>query len=302
VFARVIRGPRDTGPHRYAFAGHEATIGRAQGNHVRLVQEHISRRHARLVKKDGRFVIVDLKSTCGTFVNGKRIPSPFVVRETDTIEIGDYTLALSNVDDAALADRTRQHFVAADPTEEGLLATIAAGDDLARSVYADWLEEHEQLDRAEFLRVQQQLRATAPDAEGFDALSSRLGALATGIDVAWRVVVARPAIERCSVAFDFRCPKEWGSLAPTDRDGVRACNACHKHVHYAASIVDARQLAARGHCVALDVTSARWDGDLGEPFGERVCRQCGMDVGDGPSHCPRCAAPIREVMMVGMIA
>ena len=53
-----------------------------------------SKRHARIVLKDGKFIIVDLKSTNGTYVNGRKITSPLVVKESDKIYIGDFILGV----------------------------------------------------------------------------------------------------------------------------------------------------------------------------------------------------------------
>ena len=41
-----------------------------------LPKGNISKRHSRIVLKDGKFIIVDLKSTNGTYVNGKKITAP----------------------------------------------------------------------------------------------------------------------------------------------------------------------------------------------------------------------------------
>jgi pilus assembly protein CpaF len=79
-----------------SFDKNEITIGRVQGNDVVLPKGNISKRHSRIVLKDGKFIIVDLKSTNGTYVNGKKITAPQVIKATDKIYIGDYTLQLTN--------------------------------------------------------------------------------------------------------------------------------------------------------------------------------------------------------------
>lgn len=48
-------------------------IGRRLDNHLVLENPHISRRHAQLRVRGGRFTIYDLNSTAGTRVNGKQI-------------------------------------------------------------------------------------------------------------------------------------------------------------------------------------------------------------------------------------
>lgn len=47
-------------------------IGRRLDNHLTIDDPRVSRTHAQLRSIDGRFVIFDLNSTGGTFVNGKR--------------------------------------------------------------------------------------------------------------------------------------------------------------------------------------------------------------------------------------
>src|SRR5256885_8861542 len=72
----------------------EITIGRQDGNTIRLPERNVSRRHARLVREDGFFVIEDLGSYNGVRINGDRIDAPRRVREGDLIEIGDYDLGI----------------------------------------------------------------------------------------------------------------------------------------------------------------------------------------------------------------
>ncbi len=72
----------------------EITIGRKEGNTIRLTERNVSRRHARLVKANGRFVIEDLHSYNGVRVNGARIGAETALDPGDQIQIGDYQLAL----------------------------------------------------------------------------------------------------------------------------------------------------------------------------------------------------------------
>ena len=70
------------------------TIGRKEGNTVRLTARNVSRFHARLVTKDEQLFIEDLDSYNGVNLNGDRIKGRVAVNEGDLIEIGDYHLAL----------------------------------------------------------------------------------------------------------------------------------------------------------------------------------------------------------------
>jgi pilus assembly protein CpaF len=73
----------------------EAGIGRLEDNEVVLPRSNVSKHHARLVLKDDRCVVIDLKSTNGTYVNGRKISAPMVVGPTDKIYIGDFILTLA---------------------------------------------------------------------------------------------------------------------------------------------------------------------------------------------------------------
>src|SRR5258706_11123639 len=86
---------------RMVFNKPEVTIGRVQGNDIVLPKGNVSKRHARIVLKDNKFIIVDLKSTNGTYVNGRKITSPLVVKDSDKIYIGDFIVG---VDEAASAE------------------------------------------------------------------------------------------------------------------------------------------------------------------------------------------------------
>ncbi|MBI3185096.1 MAG: Flp pilus assembly complex ATPase component TadA [Myxococcales bacterium] len=80
------------GSQQLTFEKNEVTIGRLSGNDIVLAKGNVSKYHSRIVLKDGKFIIVDMKSTNGTFVNGKKIAAPQVVRPSDKIYIGDYIL------------------------------------------------------------------------------------------------------------------------------------------------------------------------------------------------------------------
>jgi uncharacterized protein (TIGR02996 family) len=233
----------------------EVTIGRVEGNHIMLSLGSVSKRHARLVLKDGKMIIVDLKSTNGTYVNGRKITSPLVIRETDNIYIGDYKLTFRIGDDELDEDDTAE----IDITEQRLLAAIAMREAGSREIYADWLEEQGDLTRAEFLRLGEEA-PTAMDEERFQQVAARLRYLGSLIDLEWRKKVARPAIENCG--FELECPKQWSELAPTNAGNVRYCNSCQKRVFYCATVSEARTHAIAGDCVAVDVVALRRPRDL----------------------------------------
>lgn len=81
---------------RMEFEKAEVTIGRVQGNDIILPKGNVSKRHSRIVLKDNRFIVVDLKSTNGTYVNGRKITSPLVVKPGDKIYIGDFIMTVED--------------------------------------------------------------------------------------------------------------------------------------------------------------------------------------------------------------
>jgi pSer/pThr/pTyr-binding forkhead associated (FHA) protein len=72
----------------------EISIGRKEGNTIRLTERNVSRRHARLLRQNGSIYIEDLQSYTGTKVNGDRVQGRAVVGEGDRIQIGDYQLTI----------------------------------------------------------------------------------------------------------------------------------------------------------------------------------------------------------------
>jgi hypothetical protein len=73
------------------------TVGRDPKNDIVLDDRRVSRRHAEVRLRLGRYTLYDLQSTNGTFVNGRRI-AEMVLSDKDTIAIGGAEL-LVRLDD-----------------------------------------------------------------------------------------------------------------------------------------------------------------------------------------------------------
>ncbi len=67
----------------------ELTIGRDISNRIVINDPEVSRRHARLTAQMGGYVIEDLGSTNGTFVDGQRLMGPHLLRPGQTIMFGE---------------------------------------------------------------------------------------------------------------------------------------------------------------------------------------------------------------------
>ena len=72
----------------------EVSIGRLEGNTIRLNERNVSRRHARLFKDTGSVIAEDLDSYNGVFLNGDRVKGRHDVRDGDVLRIGDFQLEL----------------------------------------------------------------------------------------------------------------------------------------------------------------------------------------------------------------
>lgn len=64
-------------------------VGRAQGNTVVLGDATVSRQHARIRLEEDHFMLYDLGSANGTFLNGARLEQPAMVKDGDTIRFGE---------------------------------------------------------------------------------------------------------------------------------------------------------------------------------------------------------------------
>jgi pilus assembly protein CpaF len=83
-------------PRQLSFEKNEITIGRVQGNDVVLPKGNVSKRHCRIYIQDGHFSVEDLKSTNGTYVNGRKISEPTALTTADKVYVGDFVARVDN--------------------------------------------------------------------------------------------------------------------------------------------------------------------------------------------------------------
>ncbi len=74
----------------------EITIGRKEGNTIRLTERNVSRKHARIVRSEGAVCIEDLESYNGVRVNGSRIQGRVDLSVSDRVQIGDYLIEIKS--------------------------------------------------------------------------------------------------------------------------------------------------------------------------------------------------------------
>jgi hypothetical protein len=98
--------------HVFIVGGKAATIGRALDNDLVIPSTDVSRHHARLEQVSGGYRIVDLGSTNGTLVNGRRVTEQ-VLAPGDILTLGATELSFQMSDAAETPDRGRS------PTQPG---------------------------------------------------------------------------------------------------------------------------------------------------------------------------------------
>ena len=67
-------------------------VGRDPANRIVLTDRSVSRFHFRLYRVGSDYLIRDVGSRFGTFINGKRLTSPAVLRPGSWIRVGNYRL------------------------------------------------------------------------------------------------------------------------------------------------------------------------------------------------------------------
>lgn len=67
--------------------GATVSIGRSSNNDIAIPEQHVSRQHAVINYRDGIFMLTDLNSANGTFVNDAQLSEPFPLASGDEIRL-----------------------------------------------------------------------------------------------------------------------------------------------------------------------------------------------------------------------
>jgi pSer/pThr/pTyr-binding forkhead associated (FHA) protein len=81
----------------FPLEGDQLIIGRDSTNGVPINDAEISRKHSRLSFQGGKYVLEDLGSTNGTFVNGQRLAGPVVLKPGDVVSLGEQIVLMYDV-------------------------------------------------------------------------------------------------------------------------------------------------------------------------------------------------------------
>jgi len=91
--ALVVRSGGGRAGEHFIPQAARTTIGRSPDNDIFLDDVTVSRKHAVLAQNGNQFLIEDLGSLNGTFVNRRRIESPTRLESGDEVQIGKYRLS-----------------------------------------------------------------------------------------------------------------------------------------------------------------------------------------------------------------
>jgi hypothetical protein len=91
----------------YPLLDAEHSIGRASSNSIVISDGSVSTNHARILKTAEGFVIEDLKSRNGTFVNGEKVTEKRLLVDSDLIRLGKVIMTFNVARDAITGEVTQ---------------------------------------------------------------------------------------------------------------------------------------------------------------------------------------------------
>jgi len=100
VFASFLVRSGGLSGHRLSVKTPVANIGRAEYNDLVVPDPSVSTSHAKLQRREGVWVLVDLDSTNGTFVDGERVKGEAPLAPGAAVRFGDVQLVFEPTDDA----------------------------------------------------------------------------------------------------------------------------------------------------------------------------------------------------------
>ena len=84
----IVTVPSDDQPAVYPLTGVASVVGRATNCEIVIVEPEVSREHFRITLTPRGYVVDDLGSTNGTYVNGRRLEDTYLLQPGDVLQIG----------------------------------------------------------------------------------------------------------------------------------------------------------------------------------------------------------------------
>ena len=79
---------------RYPIEKTSVTVGRSEGVDIVVVDTTVSRKHAQLEFKDNHYILTDLDSSNGTYVNGEKVDIK-IISFGDLVQFGEMKFVFS---------------------------------------------------------------------------------------------------------------------------------------------------------------------------------------------------------------
>lgn len=98
----------DIQPQFYILKADTCILGRAPGCDMVVPSKTVSRQHAQVERHGPRYVLRDMGSINGTFVNGSQINAPHLLTDRDQIGLGDMVPVLRFIDPDPTVNRSPQ--------------------------------------------------------------------------------------------------------------------------------------------------------------------------------------------------
>ena len=130
----TLQGPE--AGRRYPLADDCTVLGRQYDSHICLTGKAISRQHARILYRDDVFLVEDMESSNGTFLNGLRLEPnvPMAISDRDRLQIGPYVFALSADGASGTAGSTESNLVVREKLSAGAFSKGLYGQDPAHQL------------------------------------------------------------------------------------------------------------------------------------------------------------------------
>ena len=90
----VVREPVELAGTEFRL-GDELTVGRAAGCQITLDDTYVSQLHARVFRRESQYLVEDLGSTNGTYLNRRKVAGPMVIAPGDRLQVGNTVLELT---------------------------------------------------------------------------------------------------------------------------------------------------------------------------------------------------------------
>jgi len=230
----------------------EITIGRRDGNSIRLTERNVSRSHARLFKRNEAYIVEDLGSYNGVTINGERIDEKAELAVGDQLGIGDYDLAFQS--DAPATQKTMPAPApkpkSAPPPRLVVLSDPVTGAEFSLSKPVLRIGRDERLDiwinHKSISHEHAEVQLKDGTVTMFD-LDSANGMRVNGVPVSRAVLEAGDILELGKVRFRFVPPEGLRSLDPVPLEAVSdGPPASSRKVGIAISVIGLLLVAGAG--------------------------------------------------------